>query len=330
MGHYKIKMVWRYENMFDFFEHDGVIPPWEVPQEPTLKSRLFDFLHFRQHYGEFHKHNFHIVTTSPWPLFGSIGAFFLTVGLVAYMHQFIYGEYLVGWGLFTILATMYLWWRDIIRESSFLGYHTKRVQLGIRIGVILFIISEVMFFFAFFWAFFHASLAPAVILGSVWPPIGINTLNPLHIPLLNTFILLSSGVTVTLSHYSICVRNTRSAFYSLLITILLAAEFTALQGLEYYSALFYISDGVYGSTFYMATGFHGFHVLVGSTFLFVCLIRMMRGHFLSDHHIGFEAAIWYWHFVDVVWLFLYFSLYCWGNGVILPSIPSIDIIQKLY
>lgn len=268
----------------------------------------------RSLYGSFHKHNFHIVTSSPWPLAGSLGALFLTVGLVGYMHRFNGGGCLCLLGFSLIFLVMYVWWRDIVREATYLGYHTSRVQKGLRFGVILFIVSEVMFFFAFFWAFFHASLAPNVILGGFWPPIGINILNPLHVPLLNTFILLTSGITVTLSHYAVCINKPFIAIYSLIATILLALEFTALQGLEYFSALFYISDGVYGSSFYLSTGFHGFHVLVGSSFLLVCLFRLVRGHFLDTHHLGFEAAIWYWHFVDVVWLFLYFALYCWGSG----------------
>jgi len=227
-------------------------------------------------------------------------------------------------GLTIILAIMFVWWRDVIRESTHLGYHTKIVLRGLRMGVILFIVSEVMFFFAFFWAFFHASIAPNVDLGGVWPPIGINILNPLHIPLLNTFILLISGVFVTLSHHSLCVPTDKKSdintyedsVLSLIATLVLAIEFTLWQLFEYTEATFYINDGVYGSTFYLTTGFHGFHVFVGTLFLIVSLFRLLGGQLLTNHHFGYEAAIWYWHFVDVVWLFLYVFVYCWSAGSI--------------
>jgi heme/copper-type cytochrome/quinol oxidase subunit 3 len=197
----------------------------------------------------------------------------------------------------------------------------------------LFIVSEVMFFFSFFWAFFHSSLSPSIVLGSVWPPIGINVLNPLKIPLLNTLILLLSGLTVTWSHHIIRDRSwqfpffSKSSFevddflnnyvlcvFSLFLTVLLGLEFTAWQAYEYYKATFYIYDGVYGSTFYMTTGLHGLHVIIGTIFLIVCFFRLINLHFTYDHHLGYEGAIWYWHFVDVVWIFLFLSIYCWGSG----------------
>jgi len=179
--------------------------------------------------------------------------------------------------------------------------------------MILFIASEVMFFLAFFWAFFHSSLAPTVEIGAVWPPKGIQVLNPWEIPFLNTLILLSSGAAVTWAHHAILAGYRKQAIYSLCVTILLAILFTAFQGYEYLSAPFTISSGIYGSTFYMATGFHGAHVLIGTTFLTVCLIREIHFHFTKNHHFGFEAAAWYWHFVDIVWLFLFVSIYYWGS-----------------
>jgi cytochrome c oxidase subunit 3 len=269
-------------------------------------------------------HKFHIVTPSPWPLVASLGALMLTTGSVMWFHGYESASFLVYMGLGLIVTIMFVWWRDVIRESTHLGYHTTVVLKGLKMGVILFIVSEVMFFFAFFWAFFHASIAPNVDLGGVWPPLGINILNPLHIPLLNTFILLISGVFVTLSHHSLCVptaKNTAINTYeisvlSLIATLILAVEFTLWQLFEYTEATFYINDGVYGSTFYLTTGFHGFHVFVGTIFLIVSLVRLLRAQLLTGHHFGYEAAIWYWHFVDVVWLFLYVFVYCWSAGTI--------------
>lgn len=220
---------------------------------------------------------------------------------------------------------MYFWWRDVIRESTFAGYHTIRVQYGLRLGVILFIISEIMFFASFFWAFFHSSLSPSLELGSIWPPLGVDVFNLLKIPLLNTLILLLSGLTVTWSHHvirdkewqklgCIVVNNYIECATALFVTILLGIEFTVWQAYEYIKATFYIYDGIYGSTFYMTTGLHGLHVIIGTVFLIVCLVRLLKLHFIFNHHFGYEAAIRYWHFVDVVWIFLFLSIYCWGSG----------------
>jgi cytochrome c oxidase subunit 3 len=258
------------------------------------------------------KHPFHLVDPSPWPLFASVSALSLTFGGVMYMHGYSNGWFLFCTGFLSILYTMYVWWRDIIREGTFEGQHTFAVQEGLRQGVLLFIVSEIMFFFAFFWAFFDASIKPSFILGGIWSPDGLQTLSPWGIPLLNTIILLSSGATVTWAHHAIVAGIKQSSQIGLIITILLAIIFTALQGFEYVNAPFTISDGVYGSTFYMATGFHGFHVFIGTCFLTVCLIRLSLNHFTRQHHFGFEAAAWYWHFVDVVWLFLFVTVYWWG------------------
>jgi len=258
-------------------------------------------------------HSFHLVDPSPWPLLSSIGAFMLTFGGVLFMHGYSGGAFLLKFGIFMILFMMYVWWRDIIREGTFEGQHTATVQSGLKLGMLLFITSEVMFFSAFFWAFFHSSFNPAVDIGAVWPPAQITILDPWKIPLLNTFLLLSSGASVTWCHHSIVLGSKFQAHISLIITIILAAIFTALQGYEYISAPFNITDGVYGSTFYMATGFHGFHVIIGTCFLTVCLGRLYYNHFTREHHFGFEAAAWYWHFVDVVWLFLFLTVYWWGS-----------------
>jgi len=258
-------------------------------------------------------HSFHLVDPSPWPIIGAFSAFFLTFGGVLYMHQYAIGNFLWRFGFFMVIYVMFFWWRDVIREATFEGQHTTSVQNGLRMGVILFIVSEIMFFFAFFWAFFHSSFNPSIVLGGVWPPYGITILDPWAIPLLNTIILLSSGATVTWAHHAIVWGSQTQAASALFFTVILALIFTALQGYEYVSAPFSISDSVYGSTFYMATGFHGFHVFVGTCFLAICLGRLYFNHFTREHHFGFEAAAWYWHFVDVVWLFLFLTIYWWGS-----------------
>nr|YP_010759000.1 cytochrome c oxidase subunit III [Ctenolepisma longicaudatum]WEX31825.1 cytochrome c oxidase subunit III [Ctenolepisma longicaudatum] len=256
-------------------------------------------------------HPYHLVDLSPWPLTGALGALITTTGLAKWFHQFNPDLFLLG--LLVLVMTMIQWWRDISREGTFQGLHTTQVTKGLRWGMILFIISEVFFFISFFWAFFHSSLAPSVEIGMMWPPMGIQPFNPMQVPLLNTTILLASGVTVTWAHHSLMEANHSQTTQALILTVLLGLYFTALQALEYYEAPFTISDAVYGSTFFVATGFHGLHVIIGSSFLTVCLLRHIRYHFSPNHHFGFEAAAWYWHFVDVVWLFLYISVYWWGG-----------------
>lgn len=256
-------------------------------------------------------HPFHLVDYSPWPLTGAIGAITLTAGLTKWFHLYNIDLFLLGFSI-TIL-TIYQWWRDISREGTFQGLHTFPVTLGLRWGIILFIISEVFFFISFFWAFFHRSLSPTIELGKIWPPIRILVFNPFQVPLLNTAILLSSGVTVTWAHHRIIENNHSQTTQGLFFTIILGIYFTILQAYEYAEASFTIADSIYGSSFFIATGFHGLHVLIGTSFLFICLIRHMKNHFSNNHHFGFEAAAWYWHFVDVVWLFLYISIYWWGG-----------------
>nr|YP_007475329.1 cytochrome c oxidase subunit III [Neotrypaea japonica]AGE00861.1 cytochrome c oxidase subunit III [Neotrypaea japonica]URF19375.1 cytochrome c oxidase subunit III [Neotrypaea japonica]URF19388.1 cytochrome c oxidase subunit III [Neotrypaea japonica]URF19401.1 cytochrome c oxidase subunit III [Neotrypaea japonica]URF19414.1 cytochrome c oxidase subunit III [Neotrypaea japonica] len=256
-------------------------------------------------------HGYHLVDMSPWPLTGSISAMMLTTGLVKWFHHFT--PDLLFLGVFATLLTMVQWWRDVVREGTYQGLHTSLVVKGLRWGMILFIASEVLFFFSFFWAFFHSSLAPAVEIGVTWPPQGIVPFNPFQIPLLNTTILLSSGATVTWAHHAIMEGNQTQSVQSLGLTILLGFYFTFLQAYEYLEASFTIADSVYGSTFFVATGFHGLHVIIGSLFLLVCWVRLYNCHFSPSHHFGFEAAAWYWHFVDVVWLFLYVFIYWWGS-----------------
>nr|YP_010895124.1 cytochrome c oxidase subunit III [Ocyptamus norina]WJW73650.1 cytochrome c oxidase subunit III [Ocyptamus norina] len=256
-------------------------------------------------------HPFHLVDYSPWPLTGAIGTMTMVSGLIKWFHQ--YDMSLMMLGTMITILTVYQWWRDVSREGTFQGLHTIAVTTGLRWGMILFILSEVLFFSSFFWAFFHSSLSPSIELGSIWPPMGIIPFNPFQIPLLNTTILLTSGITVTWAHHSLMEGNFSQTTQGLFFTVLLGIYFTILQAYEYIEAPFTISDAVYGSTFFMATGFHGIHVLIGTTFLLICLIRHLNNHFSKTHHFGFEAAAWYWHFVDIVWLFLYVSIYWWGG-----------------
>uniref|UniRef100_A0AB38ZDG3 Cytochrome c oxidase subunit 3 n=1 Tax=Halobates japonicus TaxID=1868691 RepID=A0AB38ZDG3_9HEMI len=256
-------------------------------------------------------HPFHLVDPSPWPLTGSIGAMTMTSGMVMWFHM--KNPMLMMTGILILLLTMIQWWRDIVREGTYQGKHTTLVTNGLKWGMILFIISEIFFFISFFWAFFHSSLSPTIEIGMTWPPKGIKTFNPMDIPLLNTTILLSSGITITWAHHSIMNKNHSQTISGLFLTVTLGIYFTMLQAYEYLESPFTISDSVYGSCFFMATGFHGIHVIIGTTFLLVCLIRTMKFHFSNKHHFGFEAAAWYWHFVDVVWLFLYISIYWWGS-----------------
>nr|ALO70568.1 cytochrome c oxidase subunit 3 [Eusphalerum torquatum] len=256
-------------------------------------------------------HPFHLVDVSPWPLMGALSTMIMMMGLIKWFHFYNNSLFLLG-SIITVLI-MYQWWRDITREGTFQGLHTYTVVMGLRWGMILFITSEIFFFISFFWGFFHSSLSPSIELGMMWPPKGILTFNPIQIPLLNTLILLTSGLTVTWAHHSLMENNFKQTTQSLFLTVILGIYFSLLQSYEYIEASFTISDAVYGSSFFMATGFHGLHVIIGTSFLLVCLMRHLNNHFSNLHHFGFEAAAWYWHFVDVVWLFLYISIYWWGS-----------------
>ncbi|NKB56095.1 MAG: cytochrome c oxidase subunit 3 [Alphaproteobacteria bacterium] len=273
-------------------------------------------------------HDYHLVDPSPWPIVGTIAAGSLFFGLILYMHPSFFGDdmeatltslglWAIAPGVALLFVTGWFWWRDIIREAEFEGFHKPVVQLGMRYGMALFICSEVMFFSAFFWAFFESSLFPKElpyeVPGGVWPPEGVVTFNAFELPFMNTLILLLSGVTVTWAHHALIEGDRKNLVRGLGLTIILGICFTALQAFEYMHAGFSFSGGIYGSTFFMATGFHGFHVIVGTCFLIVCFFRARAGHFKPDHHFGFEAAAWYWHFVDVVWLFLFICVYWWGG-----------------
>nr|UZZ44330.1 cytochrome c oxidase subunit III [Psilotreta sp. XG-2021] len=256
-------------------------------------------------------HPFHLVNYSPWPIISALNVMCLMTSLIMWFHQF--NSILLMISLMSTIMSSYQWWRDICRESTFQGLHTMKVMLNMKYGMILFIVSEIFFFISFFWAFFHNNLTPSIELGSIWPPKSIFPFNPFQIPLLNTIILLTSGISVTWTHHSILNNNYSQSIQSLTLTIMLGMYFTMLQAYEYLEAPFTISDSIYGTTFFVATGFHGLHVIVGSTFLTICFIRLTNNHFSSYHHFGFEAAAWYWHFVDIVWLFLYIFMYWWSS-----------------
>ncbi|MFZ5676793.1 MAG: cytochrome c oxidase subunit 3 [Pseudomonadota bacterium] len=268
-------------------------------------------------------HDYHLVDPSPWPVVGAGSAFILAVGAIIWMHGSAPWVALVGLAL--VLYTMFMWWRDVIKESH-KGDHTEVVSLHLRYGMLLFIASEVMFFVAWFWAFFDASLftgeamqaARVEATGGVWPPKGVDVFDPWHLPLINTLILLTSGTTVTWAHHALLNNDRKGLKWGLALTVALGLVFTVVQAYEYAHAAFAFNrdngGNIYGSTFFMATGFHGFHVIVGTLFLIVCLFRALKGHFRPEKHFGFEAAAWYWHFVDVVWLFLFACIYVWGSA----------------
>jgi cytochrome c oxidase subunit III len=268
-------------------------------------------------------HDYHLVDPSPWPAIGAVFAFILAVGAVRWMHGATAAVPIVGFA--GVLYTMFMWWRDVIKEAH-KGDHTPVVGIHLRYGMLLFIASEVMFFVAWFWAFFDASLftsepnlaARVAETGGLWPPKGIEAFNPWHLPLVNTLILLTSGTTVTWAHHALIHGDRQGLKWGLAATVVLGLLFTSVQAYEYSHAAFAFNrdngGNIYGSTFFMATGFHGFHVIVGTIFLIVCLFRALAGDFKPTQHFGFEAAAWYWHFVDVVWLFLFACIYVWGSA----------------
>ncbi|MEL6751187.1 MAG: cytochrome c oxidase subunit 3 [Pseudomonadota bacterium] len=282
--------------------------------------------------GSAKNHDYHIIDPSPWPLIASVGALIMAIGGVAWMQTIqgnafsffglpMGGPWVFTVGLLIVLYTMYGWWADTVKEGHE-GHHTRVVSLHLRYGMIMFIASEVMFFVAWFWAFFDAALYPdesiqiarQAYTGGTWPPADIEVLDPLHLPLFNTITLLLSGTTVTWAHHSLLEGDRKGLIWGLSLTVALGILFSYVQFYEYAVAPFGFKDSLYGATFFMATGFHGFHVLVGTIFLGVCLIRAIKDDFTKEKHFGFEAAAWYWHFVDVVWLFLFFAVYIWASA----------------
>jgi len=258
-------------------------------------------------------HPFHIVDQSPWPIALSIVLLSLTISGVLTFHSYPIGNILLFMSFILLNWGMALWFKDIITEASYLGAHTDKVQKGISLGVALFIVSEIMFFLTIFWAYFHSALAPAIEIGAEWPPKGIEPVNASEVPTANTTLLLSSGSAVTVAHHSLVDRLINWANNGSVATIYMAVLFTLLQGMEYFGVSYTITDSVFGSTFYMGTGFHGLHVIIGTLFLLVGAIRIYTYQVTNTHHVGVESGILYWHFVDVVWLFLFAAVYFWGG-----------------
>jgi len=260
------------------------------------------------------KQPYYLPDPSPWPIIGALGGFLTLFGIILAAH---FGSYIVLiLGVITVLSTMFFWWRDVLREGRIPGAHSAIVRLGLRYGMTLFIGSEVMFFVGFFWAYFNFLLFPDTQGNgqTVWPPSTVHTFDPFHLPFLNTMILLLSGTTVTWAHHALLEGDHKGLVRGLGLTILLGISFTICQAIEYSHAPFKLTGGIYPSTFFVATGFHGFHVIVGTCFLAVCWFRARAGDLTQDRHFGFEAAAWYWHFVDVVWLFLFICIYWYGAG----------------
>lgn len=262
---------------------------------------------------QFQYFGYHMVEQSPWPIFLSFSLLYLTLSAVLYMHGYSNGGYNLALAFTVTAFCMALWFKDIIIEGTLLGHHTKEVVRGIHIGFILFIVSEVFAFLSVFWAYFHSSLSPTIELGGYWPPQGIEALNPFALPLLNTFLLLSSGASITYGHHALIQGDRKGSIVGIFITIVLAVTFTYFQYVEYSEASFTISDSVYGSAFFASTGLHGLHVIVGTIFIAIAFVRHIFYHFTKSHHKGFETGILYWHFVDIVWLFLFLVVYYWGS-----------------
>jgi cytochrome c oxidase subunit 3 len=260
-------------------------------------------------------HDYHILQPSVWPFVGAVSAFVMLFGAAIFFHD--KGPWMMLIGLAGVLYTMFAWWSDVIHEAQE-GDHTPVVVIGLRYGFMMFIMSEVMFFAAWFWSFFKHAMYPGgpeqPAAFQSWPPAGIETFDPWHLPLINTLILLCSGAAATWAHHALVHENNRKDLVNgLILAIGLGALFTVFQAYEYANAPFSFSGNIYGANFFMATGFHGAHVIIGTIFLTVCLIRALKGHFTPERHVGFEAAAWYWHFVDVVWLFLFSAIYIWGS-----------------
>ena len=260
-------------------------------------------------------HDYHILNPSIWPFIGSIAAFVMLFGAVVFFHSD--NPWMFIAGFVGVLFVMYVWWSDTVKENQ-VGDHTPVVLIGLRYGFILFIMSEVMFFLAWFWSFFKHAMYPmgdmSPLQDGQFPPAGIEVFDPWHLPLINTLILLCSGAAATWAHHAIAHDEDRkSMVQGLVVAVGLGVLFTIFQAYEYQHAAFGFSGNIYGANFFMATGFHGFHVIVGTIFLAICMLRAMLGHFTKDQHLGFEAAAWYWHFVDVVWLFLFAAIYVWGS-----------------
>nr|YP_009355414.1 cytochrome c oxidase subunit III [Coccocarpia palmicola]ARB49953.1 cytochrome c oxidase subunit III [Coccocarpia palmicola] len=263
--------------------------------------------------GNFQSHPFHLVSPSPWPIYTCISLMALTTSFVLMINKFTYVNNFLFLAFVAVIISMSFWWRDVVSEGTYLGDHTLAVQRGLYMGIALFIISEALFFLAIFWTFFHSALAPNIEVGTKWPPMGVSSINPFELPLINTILLLSSGITVTYGHHSLIHAHRNGVLHGLFWTVLIAIFFTYFQSVEYLDSTYTLSDSTFGSCFYFGTGFHGFHVIIGTAFIAVGLWRCLSYQPTENHHLGLESSILYWHFVDVVWLFLFVSIYYWGS-----------------
>lgn len=277
-----------------------------------MLTRNIDII--KNYNNKFQSHPYHLVDSSPWPFFISWTLFFMAIGAVLYLHGFLNGGVLFNLAFVLTASVMFFWLGDVNIEGTYLGNHSKEVKAGIMIGFILFIISEVFAFLSIFWAFFHSAIVPSIELGGQWPPIGITTINPFAIPLLNTVILVSSGAFITFGHHALIAGKRKETILSVYLTIILALIFTMLQAFEYMDSNFSMSDSVFGSSFYASTGLHGMHVIIGTIFIIVSFFRIILYNVTKQSHVGLESGILYWHFVDVVWLFLFIAVYFWGSG----------------
>jgi len=282
-------------------------PTWPI------SIRLKAELNLKKYLKQYPKHYFHIVDPSPWPISAAIAALLITLGGTATMHDYSIGPYALIYGIIYLLFILFSWFKDIIIEGSIEGRHTRVVKKNLRLGFKLFIVSEVMFFFGFFWAYFHSSLSPSIFIGGEWPPLGIKVLDPFEIPFINTIILLVSGASITWGHIGTRIGMYIQSIFGLILTAFFASIFLLAQLYEYTHCTFNISDGIYGSIFFMLTGFHGFHVFLGFCMIFVSILRLTTKNLSTKHHLGLEFTVWYWHFVDIVWILVYIFVYIWGS-----------------
>lgn len=254
----------------------------------------------------------HLVKPSPWPLYISFGVFLLALSFTSWMHNYLDAGYLLIFAFIFVVLIFIYWTRDIVREFLYLGVHTLKSKEGINSGFNLFIISEAFFFAGFIYAYFYSALAPTIYLGASWPPVGLEALDPWGIPFLNTLILLTSGSTATYAHNALLSDRRRDGLLGLLLTIILAWAFTGLQVYEYYEASFSLSDSIYGGVFFSTVSLHGAHVVIGTLFLMVAYYRLSKFQFSAKSHIGLETSLLYWHFVDLIWLFVFSFYYIWA------------------
>jgi len=272
------------------------------------------------------RHLFHLVKVSPWPFVVACSLLCFLIGLCSFMHRVNGGGFLCLLGFFSLVFCGFCWFSDVCEEATKQGYHTLAVRRSLRNGFFLFLASEIMLFFGFFWAFFHSSFNPAIDFSCLWPFAGIDVIPFYGVPFLNTLLLIFSGFSVTWAHRSTALGRYSEVIDSLLITLLLGFVFLFLQIMEYYQATYNFDDSVFACSFYMLTGLHGLHVLVGVCFLSVCFLRFLNKQFSVNHYMGFVFAIWYWHFVDIVWIALFVIIYIWGGWSPEPIVGPINLL----